>query len=151
MYDVLLQQADPVKVFEMTMPTSVKGLYTDGIIWINKNLSTLAAKRCVLAEELGHHHTSYGDILDQDNVSSVKQEKRAREWAYVELVPIKAFVEAHKLGIRNKYELADHIDVTEEFLDESIEFYQRKFGNCTTYNKKYIIYLEPLGVLELFE
>ena len=35
-----------------------------------------------LAEELGHHYTTVGDILDQTNVSNRKQERLARVWAY---------------------------------------------------------------------
>ena len=44
-------------------------------IAIREELDT-TEKTCVLAEELGHYYTSSGDILDQQNVSNRKQERR---------------------------------------------------------------------------
>ena len=43
----------------------IKGLYCDGTIAISTDMKTDAEKACVLAEELGHHYTTYGNILDQ--------------------------------------------------------------------------------------
>ena len=43
----------------------IKGLYSDGTIAISTDMKTDAEKACVLAEELGHHYTTYGNILDQ--------------------------------------------------------------------------------------
>lgn len=35
---------------------------------------------CILAEEFGHHYTSFGDIIDLSDPSNRKQEHRARLW-----------------------------------------------------------------------
>lgn len=35
-------------------------------------------KKCVLAEELGHHYTTIGNILDQTDTANRKQERHAR-------------------------------------------------------------------------
>ena len=51
-------------------------------IAIRKDLETSAEKTCVLAEELGHHYTSVGNILDQSDPNNRKQEILARTWAY---------------------------------------------------------------------
>lgn len=37
-----------------------------------------AEKACVLAEELGHHYTAVGDIIDQSYYSNRKQELRGK-------------------------------------------------------------------------
>ena len=39
---------------------NIRGLYFDGTIGINRSITTTAERSCVLAEELGHHHTSVG-------------------------------------------------------------------------------------------
>ena len=44
--------------------TRIKGLYCDGTIALNSKL-TNKEQAAVLAEELGHHLTAAGDILDQ--------------------------------------------------------------------------------------
>lgn len=149
-YEKLLKQADPVKVFEKNMPMSIKGLYSEGVAWINNGLLSNAEKGCVLAEELGHYHTSTGDILDQKQLHNRKQEKKARIWAYEKLVPLSSIIVAHKTGIRNRNELADHLDVIEEFLDSAIRHYLEKHGIYVTV-EGYTICFEPLGVLQMFE
>lgn len=71
----------PVKEMNLSEVSGLKGLYYNGNIAIEKNL-TSAEKTCVLAEELGHHYTTTGNILDQQEVANIKQELHARTWAY---------------------------------------------------------------------
>ena len=148
-YEILLIEADRsnVDVYERIMKPRVKGLYADNIISINKIIPNDTEKGCVLAEELGHHHTSIGDIIDQSRLLNRKQEKRARSWAYERLVPLHKIIEAYNVGVRNRYELADYLGVTEPFTDEAINRYKEEFGLYATI-EEYTIYFEPLGVLE---
>lgn len=127
----------------------IKGIYCDGTVAINKNIDTTSEKSCILAEELGHYHTTYGNIVSQSSVSDRKQELRARAWAYNKLIGITGIVEAYKRGCRSLYETADFLGVTELFLSEALLYYQNKYGTFTTLDN-YIIYFEPsFGVLEL--
>lgn len=152
MYERLLKEiaGQEIEVFEKKMPSKLKGLYGDNVILINKNIPTTIEKACILAEELGHHFTSIGNILDQKKIENIKQEKRARNWAYEKLVPLKSIIKAHRLGIQNRFELADYMDVTEEFLDSALKRYQEKYGLQVTYGK-YTISFDPLGVIEQFD
>lgn len=59
---------------------SLKGIYIDGNIAINTSIRNRTEKTCVLAEELGHHYTSIGNILDMNDVRNRKQERQARLW-----------------------------------------------------------------------
>lgn len=129
----------------------LKGLYVDGNIILNKtaNLSE-NEKCCVIAEELGHHYTSYGNILDQSCVTKRKQEHRARSWAYEKIVTLDKFILALNVGVRNRHELAELCEVTEEFLDNSINYYLHKHGIYMEFDD-YIICLDPLGVINLFD
>ena len=151
-YEKLLIEADQhgIDIYEKPMQKRNKGLYCDKVIWINKHIQTSIEKACVLAEELGHYHTSAGNILDQKNLNNRKQEKQARSWAYEKLVPLEKIVQAHKDGPKNKYELAEYLNVTEAFLEESIKRYIEKYGLSVNY-KDYVICFEPLGVLEWFD
>ena len=128
--------------------TRIKGLYCDGNIALNRNIQTESEKKCILAEEIGHFETSCGDITDQNNISNRKQELRAREWVYVTILPLSNLIKAYKNGCRNRYEIAEYLDVTEEFLQEAIEYYKSQYGVFHTVGK-YIIYFEPLGVMKL--
>lgn len=126
----------------------IKGLYADSIIALSKDLSTSAEKACVLAEELGHYHTTVGNILDQGIAENRKQEHRARVWAYRRAFDLSDLISAYKYGCKNRFEIAEYLNVTESFLIDAIEQYKAQYGLCTKVDK-YLIYFDPLGVLEL--
>lgn len=153
-YENLLDVADSEDVSVSITPhfsgTRIKGLYIDQHIALNTDLNTTAERACVLAEELGHHFTTYGIILEQAKSSeNRKQELRARLYGYNKLIGIYGIVSAYKVGCRNLYEMADHLDVTEEYLKEALDAYRSKYGVYTKVDN-YVIYFEPnLCVLEL--
>ncbi|WP_217588811.1 ImmA/IrrE family metallo-endopeptidase [Lentibacillus saliphilus] len=151
-FERLLKEANSlgIDVDERPLKGHIKGLYCDNVIWINKDLPTLNEKYCVLAEELGHYHTSVGDILDQSKLSNRKQEQRARSWAYERIVPLSKIVQAHKEHIRNRFELAEFLGVTETFLEFALDRYKEKYGIAINFNG-YTICFEPLGVIEWFD
>ena len=126
----------------------IKGLYCDGTIALNANLHTTSEKVSVLAEELGHHYTTFGDIIDQTSVSNRKQELRARLWAYNKIIGLTGIIRAYENGCYGSYEMADFLDVTEAFLLEAIECYKTKYGPYAQIDN-YAIYFEPLGVLKI--
>ena len=110
---------------------------------------TIPEKTCALAEELGHHETSVGNILDMSSAANRKQERQARLHGYNRLIGLIGIVHAFNAGCQNKYEIADFLDVTEEYLQECINCYQSKYGICTTVDN-YVIYFVPyLTVTEM--
>lgn len=144
---LLIEAQSKVDVYEMDMLGQLKGLYKDGIVWIRKGLSD-SEKTGILAEEIGHHETSYGDILSKTDLRCRQQELRARQWAYERLVPLSAIVRAHKANVRGSYEIADYLSVTEDFLQASISRYHDKYGTLTAI-ENYIIFFDPLRVVEV--
>lgn len=123
----------------------IKGLYSDHVVAINKSIETTTEKACILAEELGHHYTSSGDILDLSIVQNRKQERQARLWAYNHLIGLHRLVEAFEHGCQGRHEIAAFLDVTEDFLDDALSVYREKYGTSAMVDN-YIIYFEPLGV-----
>jgi len=151
-YEELLIEAEKqgIEILESDRIGELKGLYIDNIIVINSKIETSSEKLCILAEEIGHHYKTIGNILDQSNVSNIKQERIARAWGYEKLVSLESIIKAYKNGIRNKYELAEFLEVTEEFLEDAIKHYQRKHGlYCKVHN--FYIYFNPLLVLETLD
>ena len=149
-YEKLLQLAEEenIDIFENNLIGKLEGLYCDNTITINTNLETNAERRCILAEELGHYYTSYGDIMDQSKVENVQQERKARAWAYDKLIGIIGLINAYRYGCKNKYEIAEFLNITEEFLEACIIYYSEKYGLFYKLDN-YLIYFDPLGVLEL--
>jgi len=148
-YEDLLVEADSNNLI-----TKEKGLWASNgrikgnRIAISRNL-TETEKKCVLAEELGHHYTASGNILDQSSASNRKQELQGRVYAYNKLIGLRGIISANQAGCKNVFETADHLGVTEEFLREAIQCYHSKYGQYTVCDN-YIIYFEPsIAVLEL--
>ena len=128
----------------------IKGLYCNKVVALNKELETSTEKKCILAEELGHHYTSSGNILDLSVVQNRKQECTARIWAYNKQIGLKGLINAYEHGCKNRHEIAEYLEVTEPFLEEAITCYQDKYGLFTQIDN-YIIYFNPLGILSLKE
>ena len=150
-YETLLFEADTqgLIVKEKNLKYN-NGRIKGNRIAIRKDISSTTEKACVLAEELGHHYTTVGNILDQSDVSNRKQERRARLWAYKRAFDIVDLVSAYKYGCRNRYELAEYLEVTEQFLQDALDTYKEKYGLCTKVDK-YVVFFEPLGILEVFK
>lgn len=128
-FEKLLQEAadNNVKVYDFNLGElndgGLKGLYMDGNIALSNQLETTARKTCILAEELGHYYTTVGNILNQDDVSNRKQERLARQWAYEKLVPVENIHSAASKGYTQLWEMAEYLDVDEEFLREALIYY----------------------------
>ncbi len=142
-YEILLAEASDLGLIVKEKPLKYNnGRIKGNKVAIRQDIETTVQKTCVLAEELGHHCTSVGDILDQTNVQNRKQEFRARMWAYNEMVGLMGIVRAFHHGCRSTYEVAEYLEVTEEFLNDALNAYRDKYGVYTTVDN-YIIYFIP--------
>ncbi|MFW5668009.1 MAG: ImmA/IrrE family metallo-endopeptidase, partial [Acetivibrio ethanolgignens] len=110
--------------------TRFKGLYCDGLIAINQEIETNAERTGILAEELGHHYTTVGDITNQMSIEDRKQERRARIWAYNKLIGLRGILSAYKANCLTLNQMAEHLEVSEEFLSEALDCYRTKYGPC---------------------
>lgn len=141
---------DSIEVYDFPFRGRNKGLYVDGAIGIADTIKSETEYYCILAEEIGHHKTSYGDILDQRSEVARKQEHRARAWAFKEMVMLPMIIEASKNGLRTWEELADFMGVTEQFLKDAISYFNSTYGPYKRVGN-YIIYFSPFGVMEMLE
>jgi len=149
-YEVLLNAADQAGLTVKEKPLSESdGLIKGNRIAIRKDIPTQAEKSCVLAEELGHYFTSAGNILDQTDIVNRKQEYRARLYGYNLQIGLRGIISAHTAGCRNLYEMADYLDITEEYLKEALDCYQSKYGEYVKVDNYMIYFIPSLAVLEI--
>lgn len=149
-YEVLLNTADQAGLTVKEKPLSESGgLIKGNRIAIRKDIPTQAEKSCVLAEELGHYFTSAGNILDQTDTVNRRQEYRARLYGYNLKIGLTGIISAHTAGCRNLYEMADYLDVTEEYLKEALDCYQSKYGEYVKVDNYMIYFIPTLAVLEI--
>lgn len=115
-------------------------------IAIRQDIETTAEKACVLAEELGHHETSVGDILDMNDIHNRKQERQARFNGYQRLIGLVQLVDAYEYGCQSRYEIAEYLDVTEMYLQECIDCYRDKYGVSVKVGEYEIVFIPYLAV-----
>lgn len=148
-YDELLIEADTNSIITKEKPLRAnKGRIKGNRIAIKKDLSEIE-KKCVLAEELGHHYTAVGDIIDQSSASNRKQEMRGRILAYNRLVGLRGIIDAYNHHCEGISETAEYLGVTEEFLNDTLLYYKNKYGVYVTIDNYVIIFEPSIAVLEL--
>lgn len=144
-YENLLQEAADENVYvieDAPFQSLADGLIRNDVIGINRTVRRSTQRACVLAEELGHYHTTVGDIIDQSSDANRKQELRARLWSYNKLIGLHGIISGFEHHCRTIYEMAEYLGVTEEFFLEAMYCYRNKYGLFTRCDN-YLIYFEP--------
>ena len=149
-YEELLTKNEHIKIKDThALPNGYSGFYKDGVILIDKNLSE-RRKAEILYEELANHKLTYGNILDQSKDINRKFENYARRYGYEAALPLRIIVEAHNYGVSNLYELAEYVQLSEEYIAEILKHYKNKYGIGTHYGE-YLITFDPLRVFKYKE
>ena len=149
-YEEMLIESDNENLIIKEKPLlSSDGRIKGNKIAIRHTIKTQTEKSCVLAEELGHYYTTSGNILDQTDVSNRKQEYRARLYGFNLKIGLMGLVRAFEHGCRSASDIAEYLDVTEEYLKEAVDCYRSKYGVYATVDN-YAVYFTPaLGVLKI--
>ncbi len=103
----------------------------------------------MLAEELGHHYTTSGEILDMRDIQNRKQEYRARLYGYNIQVGLMGLIRAYENGCRNLYEIAEYLGVSEKYLSEAIDCYKSKYGELAQVDNYVICFVPTLAVVKI--
>ena len=141
-YNALLNEANAEGISIKERPfKTYDGRLKGKDIYLRKDMNT-TEKSCVLAEELGHYYTTVGNILDMNVPENRKQERQARLWGYNRVIGLFGLIRAYKHGCKDKYEIAEYLDVTEGYLEECIECYKDKYGIYKEIDN-YVIYFIP--------
>ena len=125
--DYLISEYPQLTIITAELPKGLSGLYCDNVILLNKRLGNIE-KHCILAEELGHYETSYGNITNLNDIKNQKLELVARRWGYEKLVSLDKLIECHKRKYWTIEEICFHLDITPEYLKNVLDYYNQKYG-----------------------
>lgn len=150
LYEEMLIESDKYNLIIKEKPLQASdGRIKGNRIAIRKDIETQVEKSCVLAEELGHYHTTAGNILNQEDISNRKLEYRARLYGYNMKIGLIGLVKAFEHGCKTSSEVAEYLDVTEKYLLDAIDCYAKKYGIFTTWDNYIIYFLPCLGVIKI--
>lgn len=151
-YELLLDEACDIGLNVKEKPLlSSDGRIKGKRIAIRKDIDTSIKKACVLSEELGHYYTTVGNIINLSDAQNRKQERQARLWAYNNRIGLYGLIRAYESGCKSRHEVAEFLDVTEEFLEDAIKCYREKYGVYTTVDNYTIYFIPNLIVGKKFE
>ena len=121
-------------IVDYDFPSSIRYVYHNGVIGINKSIVDVAERRCIIALGLGRHlmHNNKCIVYTEEQSNVV-----AMHWAVSILIPLGAFIEANRLGYCAN-EFADYLQITPEFLKSGIEFYKNIYGTRIMYQDSII-------------
>jgi len=148
-YEFLLKEAASENIYIIEnagFKSEADALINGNVIGINRKIRDKRNRTCLLAEELGHYHTTVGNILNISKTINRKQELQARLWAYDRLVGLKGIIESYKEGCQDLYEMAEYLEVTENFLKDALDTYRSKYGEYVKYEDYIITFIPVLDV-----
>lgn len=135
--------------FNPRMPKKLKGLCHGDIIWLNPNQHETELPGN-LAEEIGHHLTGVGKIIDQKTNAERKQEQKARDVGVKLVVTPADILSCYKEGLIYRWECAEFLGITLKTLNQAIEAYAKTNDGKLKYSH-YTIYFKPNGTVEIFD
>lgn len=128
LYDIAQTDNIPVFSFDMESCESISILQSGNCyIAIDPfKIKSTADEKVKLAHELGHCETgAFYNVYAFCDIRA-KHEKRADRWAIKKLIPKDKLKEACTF-CNNRYELAEHFGVTEDFMQKAMDYY---FSQC---------------------
>ncbi|QAR35233.1 ImmA/IrrE family metallo-endopeptidase [Latilactobacillus curvatus] len=132
--------------YKRDMPDKLDGLCVGRMILINANKPAQIQAQA-LVEELAHQETTIGNIVGQGSIAEKKQEYKARRIAYESVVPLNSLIESYWRST-NEYELADNLDVTKEFLEETLNYYRVKYGTVMEVDNQLINFANGIQIVD---
>ena len=120
---------------------NIKAMCSNNIIAISPRVTDTREKICILTEELAHIKINVGDISNNQ-----KEELKARGIAYNSLIGLKGIINSYLYGCTNIYEMADFLEVTENFLKEALQWYKSKYGISIVYEDYEIKFIPNLSI-----
>lgn len=135
--------------FEPLMPEKQKGLYIDNIVYLNPKQSD-AELVSTVAEEIGHHLTSVGNIVKQNTNEQRKQEQKARDVGVTLIVKPEDFITCYKERFTYMWESAEYLGVTTSALKDAVRVYAKMYPDGLDY-KNYQIIFRYNGTVAVFE
>lgn len=122
--------ANDIMVFEHKIGNR-KSTITQADAWTaitmnHRLIETESDEKSALMHETGHYHTNAYYNFDSKFELKCRKEYRAQRWAVMHYLPLDELLDAVDEGYTEIYELAEHFEVTEEFILTAIEIYQRQ-------------------------
>lgn len=149
--ELMAQFSELTYKFESRMPEKQKGLYINNVVYLNPKQDQKELVSTV-AEEIGHHLTTVGDIINQDTNEKRKQEQKARDIGATMVVTPQDLIDCYHERFTYIWECADFLDITRPALECALNTYRKQYPDGLIYDNYKLLFKADgtLGVIEWF-
>jgi len=124
LYDIAEKKGIHIHNYHFKKITSMS---IEGNIGIDKRkFKNSREHKTVVAHELGHCSTGSFYNIKSRFETVERMEYRANKWAVEQLIPFEEYYHALTAGIIEIWQLAEHFEVTEEFIKKTAQLYEAK-------------------------
>lgn len=125
LYDIATRENISIEDFKMKNKAIIERIDKEYYIGLNySKIESITEEKELLAEELGHYYCNafYNSNSDFSTIS--KKEYRANKWKCTILVSVNDFIDAFKKGLKNIYEIAEYLNLSENTVAFAYNYYK---------------------------
>ena len=125
LYDVANRENISIDNFRMKNKAIILRVDKDYYIGLNySKIKSITEEKELLAEELGHYYCNAFYNSSSSPSTIAQKEYRANKWKCTVLVSVNDLKEALKKGLRNIYEVADYLSLSEDTVAFAYNYYK---------------------------
>lgn len=125
LYDIATRENISIEDFKMKNKAIIVRIDKEYYIGLNySKIEGITEEKELLAEELGHYYCNafYNSNSDFSTIS--KKEYRANKWKCTVLVSVNDFIDAFNKGLKNIYEIAEYLNLSEDTVAFAYNYYK---------------------------
>lgn len=125
LYDIATRENISIEDFKMKNKAIIVRIDKEYYIGLNySKIEGITEEKELLAEELGHYYCNafYNSNSDFSTIS--KKEYRANKWKCTILVSVNDFIDAFNKGLKNIYEIAEYLNLSEDTVAFAYNYYK---------------------------
>lgn len=127
LYDIAKRENISIEDFKMKNKAIIEQIDKEYYIGLNySKIESITEEKELLAEELGHYYCNAFYNSSSSPSSIAQKEYRANKWKCTVLVSVNDLKEAFKKGLRNIYEVADYLSLSEDTVAFAYNYYKEK-------------------------
>lgn len=125
LYDIVVKENISIDDFKMKNKAIILRVNKDYYIGLNySKIKSITEEKELLAEELGHYYCNAFYNNSSSTSTIAQKEYRANKWKCTVLVSVNDFKDAFKKGLKNIYEIADYLCLSEDTVAFAYNYYK---------------------------
>ena len=125
LYDIATRENISIEDFKMKNKAIIERIDKEYYIGLNySKIKSITEEKELLAEELGHYYCNAFYNSSSSPSTIAQKEYRANKWKCTVLVSANDFIDAFNKGLKNIYEIAEYLNLSEDTVAFAYNYYK---------------------------